>query len=306
MTENFGWRSLFVLVVPLNIAVILVTVSKLKPEWAEAAGEKFDKIGSLMYAASLTTLMIGVSLLPGPLGFAILAIGGLGLLGFVLLELKVTSPVLDMALYMRNRVFAFSNLAALINYSATFAVTFMMSLYLYYVKSLDYEAVGIVLVAQPIVMAVFSPIAGKLSDMIEPRLIASSGMGISTAGLALLSLFSKETDTYVIVAVLAFLGFGFALFSSPNTNAIMGSVQKRQYGVASASVGTMRLIGQVLSMGIAMIFLALFVGELERTPEVADRLMDSYHMSFYVFSILCFFGIFASLARGKGSGAAKS
>ncbi|OGS42888.1 MAG: MFS transporter [Euryarchaeota archaeon RBG_13_57_23] len=299
MTEYLGWRSLFLLIVPLNLVVIYVTQTRLKGEWAEAVGEAFDLRGSVMYAASLTGVIIGFSLLPSLVGAGVLVLGTLGIVGFVLIEIRERSPVLDIALFLKNRTFAFSNLAALINYSATFAVTFMMSLYLHYVKGLSYESTGAILVAQPVVMAVFSPLAGKLSDMKEPRLIASAGMAICTAGLVMLSMFTEDTEIWVMVVVLAFLGFGFALFSSPNTNAIMGSVQKRQYGVASASVGTMRLVGQVLSMGIATIFIALYVGEEALSSELAGELMHSYQVSFYVFAALCVFGVFASLARGK-------
>lgn len=299
MTEYLGWRSLFLLIVPLNLIVIYVTQTRLKGEWAEAAGERFDLKGSVMYATSLTAVILGFSLLPSLAGAGVLVLGSLGMVGFVLMEIRERSPVLDIALFLKNRTFAFSNLAALINYSATFAVTFMMSLYLHYVKGISYEITGAILVAQPVVMAVFSPLAGKLSDMKEPRLIASAGMAICTAGLVMLSLFTEDTDTWVIVAVLAFLGFGFALFSSPNMNAIMGCVQRRQYGIASGLVGTMRLVGQVLSMGIATIFIAIYVGDEALSFELADEFMDSYQVSFYVFAALCAFGVFASLARGR-------
>ncbi|OGS57038.1 MAG: MFS transporter [Euryarchaeota archaeon RBG_19FT_COMBO_56_21] len=299
MTEYLGWRSLFLLIVPLSLVVIYVAQTRLKGEWAEAAGEAFDLRGSVTYAASLTAVVLGFTLLPSLFGAGVLVLGTLGMVVFVLIETRVRSPVLDIALFLKNRTFAFSNLAALINYSATFAVTFIVSLYLYHVKGLSYWSTGAILVAQPVVMAVFSPLAGKLSDMKEPRLIASSGMAICTAGLVMLSLFTESTEIWVVVVVLAILGFGFALFSSPNTNAIMGCVQKRQYGIASASVGTMRLVGQVLSMGIATIFIALYVGEEALSSEHAAELMDSYRASFYVFAALCVVGVFASLARGR-------
>jgi MFS family permease len=148
-------------------------------------------------------------------------------------------------------------------------------------------------------MAAFSPVAGKLSDVIEPRIIASIGMGINAIGLALISFFTDGTEVWMMVAVLAFLGFGFALFSSPNTNAIMSSVEKRNYGIASASVGTMRLVGQALSLGIATMLIAVYVGSTEMSSELAPEFMDAFQPGFIIFSILCFVGIFASLARGR-------
>lgn len=297
MVALLGWRSLFLLIVPLNFAVILVAKTKLKGEWAEASGERFDLRGSVVYAVSLTAVVLGFSMLPSYFGAAMLLLGTVGMIGFVLIEIRERHPVLDMNLFRRNRTFAFSNLAALINYSATFAVTFMMSLYLQYVKNFGPELTGTILVAQPVVMAVFSPVAGKLSDIKAPRIIASAGMAVCTLGLVMLSMFTEDTEIWMIVGVLAFLGFGFALFSSPNTNAIMGSVQKRQYGIASASVGTMRLVGQVLSMGIATLFIAVYLGDQALSNELAGEFMESYEISFYVFAALCFAGVFASMAR---------
>jgi len=127
-------------------------------------------------------------------------------------------------------------LAALINYSATFAVAFFMSLYLQNIKGFDPQTAGLILVAQPVVMAAFSPVAGRLSDRIEPRIVASAGMAFTTAGLLLLSFLNVATAVEYIVASLIILGFGFALFSSPNVNAVMSSVEKKFYGVASATL----------------------------------------------------------------------
>jgi MFS family permease len=223
----------------------------------------------------------------------------LGAALFVRWEMKTTSPLLNMNLFFYNATFAFSNLAALINYSATFAVTFLMSLYLQYIKGFTPQQAGMVLVAQPIVMAVFSPIAGRLSDKIEPRVVASIGMGFTAGGLFLFTFLEQDTHLLFIVTGLVLLGFGFALFSSPNTNAVMSSIEKRFYGVGSATLGTMRLIGQMLSMGIAMVIFALHIGSARITPEYYPQFLVSMKTGFVVFSALCFGGIFASLARGK-------
>jgi MFS family permease len=218
---------------------------------------------------------------------------------FVYWESRFKHPVLDMALFRRNKAFAFSNMAALINYSATFAVTFLMSLYLQYVKELTPEEAGLILIAQPVVMAAFSPLAGRLSDVVEPQIISSIGMAISAVGLVLLSFMAAETSLWVVIASLAVLGFGFALFSSPNMNAIMSSVEKKSYGVASSTVGTMRLVGQVLSLGIATLFISLYVGSVDLTHELAPEFLRSFRLSFVLFAAMCFAGVFASLARGK-------
>jgi MFS family permease len=249
--------------------------------------------------ASLTALMIGFSKLPGSLGVWGVGGGLAGLVGFVLWEKRTPKPLLDISLFVRNPVFTFSNLAALINYSATSAVTFLVSFYLQYVKALSPQVAGLILVAQPIMMALFSPLAGRLSDSVEPRVVASVGMSIITVGLGLLAMVGKETSTALVTVYLLLLGFGFALFSSPNTNAIMSSVEKRLYGVASATFGTMRLTGQMMSMGIVMLIFALIIGNVQITPEYYPEFLHSMRIAFVVFSALCVLGVFASLARGK-------
>jgi len=299
LTQHLGWRSVFLVNVPLGLTIIALVWWQLDGEWAEARGEGFDLVGSIIYSLSLVAIMYGFSALPAMLGASLILVGVVGIVAFVWWEERVEHPVLNMALFRGNTVFAFSNLAALINYSATFAVGFLMSLYLQYVRELSPQSAGLVLVSQPIVQAVFSPFAGRLSDRVESRTVASAGMGFTVVGLVLLAGLDDDTSLRFIVASLMLLGFGFALFSSPNTNAIMSSVEKRFYGVASATLGTMRLIGQMFSMGIVMLIFSLLMGKVEIAPENYPSLLASAKLAFTIFAILCFGGIFASLARGK-------
>jgi len=299
LTRQFGWSSVFFANVPFGLLIILVSGWKLKGEWVGTPGETFDVIGSLLYALALSSIMAGITRLPGIEGAGVAVAGVLLLLLFVRWERRALNPVLDVSLFRSNVVFAFSNLAALINYSATFAVTFLLSLYLQEIKGLDPQHAGSILLAQPVLMALLSPVAGKLSDRVEPRVVASIGMGLAAVGLGMLSLIEAETPTWLIVISLVVLGSGFALFSSPNTNAVMGSVGPKQYGVASATLGTMRLTGQMLSMGIATLLLAVFVGRVKVTPPLHPQFLGALRTAFLLFTILCAGGIFASLARGS-------
>ena len=299
LTHHFGWRSVFLINLPIGIIIMTFVFWKLKGEWAEAKGEKFDLSGSIIYGLSLVVLMIGLSLLPSAEAVWPTILGILGILAFIWWEMRVESPVLHMDLFRNNPVFAFSNLAALINYAATFAVTFLMSLYLQYNKGFSPQTAGLVLVSMPAIQAIFSPIAGRLSDRIEPRILASLGMALSTIGLGMLIFLDQDTTIGFILASLIVLGLGFGLFSSPNTNAVMSSVEKRSYGVASATLGTMRQLGMIFSMGIAMITFVVFIGRVEITPEYYPAFIQSLHIAFIVFTALCFGGIFASMARGK-------
>lgn len=299
LTQHFGWRSIFFINVPIGLVIIFLVFWKLREEWAEAKGERFDLAGSIIYSLALTAIMYGFSLLPKVPGACLILTGGMGILGFALWEIKTESPVLDIGLFRNNTVFALSNLAALINYSATFAVSFLLSLYLQYTKGATPQDAGLILVAQPAVMAIFSPLAGRLSDKIEPRVVSSIGMTITAIALFLLTCLSNNTSLWFILESLILLGFGLALFSSPNTNAVMSSVEKKSYGVASGTLATMRLTGQMLSMGIAMLIFALYIGRVQITPEYYLLFVKSVKLIFAIFAILCFGGIFASLARGK-------
>jgi MFS family permease len=186
----------------------------------------------------------------------------------------------------------------MINYGATFAVAVLLSLYLQYIQGFSAETAGFILVAQPVVQTLLSPVAGKLSDRIEPRIVATAGMAITTAGLSFFIFLTPTTPLYTIVIALMVLGFGYALFSSPNTNAIMSSVDKQYLGIASGMNATMRSLGQVLSMGIAMFCFSLFIGTVTITPAVFPALMTSVTVAFLIFTCLCVLGVGASWVRG--------
>ncbi len=295
LTQNLGWRSVFLFNVPFGILIIILAATKLKAEWADAKGERFDIFGSTIYSLMLLLIMLGVSET-----YTILIVAGLSLfLAFIFWESRIKHPVLEINLFRRNLTFALSNLAALLNYSATFAVGFLLSLYLQYIKSLTPQQAGFILIAQPVVQALLSPLAGWLSDRIEPRIVASVGMAVTSLGLFIFSKIGESTEISAIVANLILMGMGFALFSSPNTNAIMSSVEKKFYGTASATLATMRVVGQMLSMAIVMFVFATHIGKSLITHEIFPKLIESIQTSFIIFSALCFFGIFASLARGR-------
>lgn len=298
LTQHLGWRSLFLAMVPLGLLILAVTHWKLPHEWAASRGERFDGKGALWYGVALVLVLYGFSVLPGLKGIILASLGVLAFAGFARYQLRAPSPLLNLRLFT-NRTFAFSNLAALINYSANFTAGFLLSLYLQYIKGLDPQAAGLILVAQPIVMALFAPIAGRLSDRFEAQKLASLGMAFCTAGLFSLTFINAETKINAISGGLVLLGLGFGFFSSPNTSAIMGAVERRFYGVASAMVSTMRLLGQMLSMGLALMVFAIVIGSVPITPVEHPALLTAIRTVFIVCTGLCFAGIFVSLARGN-------
>jgi MFS family permease len=276
-----------------------MTFKYLKGEWADARGETLDIRGSVLYGLAILVLIYGASLLPRIAAVYLMTAGLAGLALFIRLELHVPHPVFEVKLFNQNRLFTFSSLAALINYAATFALTFLLSLYLQYIKGIPPQYAGSILIAQPIVMAVFSPLSGRLSDRIEPRRIASAGMAVTAIGLFFLVFIGTETSNLFIVLILALLGFGFALFSSPNMNAIMSSVERRYLGIASGTVATMRLLGQMVSMAVAMVVFAIFIGREPISLANYGEFLKSVRVSFLIFSLLCTLGILFSLLRGE-------
>jgi MFS family permease len=301
LTQYFGWRSIFAFLVPVGITSLILIKWKIKTEWAEAVGERFDWRGSLIYGIALASFMYGFSRLPSSLGWICIGTALIMAAVFLIIENKINNPVFDIHLILRNRVFAFSGIAALINYSATSAIGFFISLYLQYLKGLDARTAGLIMISQPLAMTLLSPLAGKLSDKKNPGMIASAGMGITAAGLILLCFIGENTPDYLIVLLLLLMGVGFGLFSSPNSNAIMSSVEKRHLGVASGVVGTMRMIGQMMSMGIAMMLISLYIGKQTINPSTFRGLISAMRTGFVIFSVLSVFGIFASLARHNKS-----
>ncbi len=300
LTRYLGWRSIFAVLVPVGIASLILIHRRMKREWAEARGESFDWQGAVIYGFAMAALMYGFSKLPSTQGWLITGTGVLLMPLFILREKRALHPLFELSLISRNRIFAFSSLAALIHYAGTSATSFFLSLFLQYIKGLSARDAGFVLMAMPLAMTILSPAAGKLSDRRNPGVLASTGMGITAAGLIMLCFLSQETSIAYLTVILLIMGAGFALFSSPNTNAVMSSVEKRQLGNASGLLGTMRNVGQTFSMAIALMLLALYMGQEKIAPSNYLQLMNSMKTGFMVFSLLCVAGVFASLARNNG------
>ena len=299
LTQAFGWHSIFVISVLANVFVIAALVFKINDEWAEAKNERIDYKGSIIYMISVFALMYGFSRLPDVLGILLSLSGIAGIIVFIIFELKEKSPILNISLFINNKVFAFSNIAALINYAATFAITFILSLYLQYAKGLQPREAGLLLITQPAIMTLTAFLAGKLSDRFDSRILASIGMGIIVVGLILLYFLNIDTGNIYIIFSLIVVGLGFGFFSSPNTNAVMSSVEKKFLGTASATISTMRLMGQILSMAIAAMIMHIFLGDAKIMKTNVSQFMESAKVIFMIFAVLCFIGVFASLARGK-------
>lgn len=299
LTHHIGWRSIFFLNSFFAGFTFLLVLLKLRTEWVENKDEKFDLKGALFYGIVLTCLMLGFSFISKKWGGLLLALAGSGLYLFIKMENREKFPVINVNLFKKNRTFAFSNLATFIHYSASYAVGFLISLYLQWIKGFDPRIAGFILMGRPVTMAIFSPIAGRASDRTEPRILASSGMFLTALCFFLFIFLDPRTPVSFILLLLILNGLGFALFASPNTNAVMSSVERKNYGVASATLATMRLTGQMFSMGIATLIMVAIAGTQKIETATLPLLMKTIRISMVVSTFLCTLGIFASLARGN-------
>lgn len=299
LTQYFDWHSIFFVSAALSLTVAVGGCFLIKEDWKEDVESKFDLWGSILFAIGLSALIFGFSELPHILGIISIGIGVVVLLFFTFYEKKQEFPVFNILVFLENRVFRLSSLSALINYSATFAISFMLSLYLQYVRGLSPRDAGLILIIQSIVQAVVSLKSGRLSDKVSPALLATLGMSIIALGLVGLCFISETTSYYFLGGILFLLGLGFGIFSSPNTNIIMSSVEKKHYGLASATMGTMRLTGQAFSMGIAIMAISIMIGNVQLSPAIHAELIISMRITFIICLILSVFGIYASSVRNN-------
>ncbi len=300
LNHYFGWRSILLLTFAISITVFFIAALKLPGVKAQREGRKFDIVGNVLYILMITLIMFGLSAISTFAYAKLLIILGIVLLIiFVLHELKTEYPIIEIRLFTNNIGYAFSNIAALMNYGATFALGYLLSIYLQVVMGLDSQISGFVLISQPLVMALLSPYTGRLSDKVSPFKLASFGMGLCALGLFSFIFISKNYPFPLIIISLVVVGVGFAFFSSPNTNAVMACVEKKDYGVASSILATMRSIGHSSSMAIVTFIVARQMGNVTLAEAEPELLIRTMHISFIVFTCVCAVGIFISLKRTR-------
>jgi EmrB/QacA subfamily drug resistance transporter len=299
MTEHFGWKSIFLLCGCLGVFLIILVFYGLKAEWREASGEKFDITGCIVYVIGIALFMYGFSSLPALTAIILFAVGILCLIFFTWWEVRTPSPVFDLTLFRQNRVFLLSNLATLVIYISTFAVNFLLSLYLQYIKGFSAQMAGLILVAASVLMTTFTLLSGFLSRKIEPRLLATLGMAVDCITLIMLIYLGNDTPIWYVILALSIYGIGIGLFVAPNTNIIMSSVETKVLGVASGTLGTMRTGGMMLSMGIVMILFTLHIGQAEITEAYYPQFLASVKVGFIIFTVLGIGGVIAQLVARR-------
>ncbi len=299
ITSHMGWRYVFWLVVPFGIAASILCLTRMRGDWRIAQNQKMDWRGSVVYAVGVALVMLGAPhLSQGATGITMMITGFALVVFFGFRETRVPDPLLDVALLVKNKMFALSCLAAMGSYAATFGLTFFMSLYLQYAMDLSPFNAGFVLLLQPVTQMLVSPLAGKITDRVGAVKVANVGIAATCIGLLMVALTVGRSASVPLIALeLVLIGTGFGVFITPNTVAIMGSVESHQYGMASGMIGTVRTIGMVTSMTTITLVLSLFMGGEAITKTTLPLYITSMKTGLIAFAAFSFLGAGLSLGR---------
>ncbi|MCS7108937.1 MAG: MFS transporter [Sulfolobales archaeon] len=286
IVNQFGWRAIFVLkaltaFIGLIAAVLFIDLKR-------GTSPKPNIVRSLLTPTSIALIILGASNIDNLLWVSLIPLGLVILTTTLMLERR--SPKLLHSKLLKKRPLM-ANSSALFNYSATYALTILLSIYLQRIRGLQPSDAGLVLATQPIVQAALSPIAGYLADRYEPSITASIGMFIISAGIGSLLLINTEFSIINLVLILITLGVGFALFASPNTTAIMNMSPKEAYGTATAFLATMRFLGQALSTSI-----------ITSIMRIESELMKAIELSLMIYLSLSVVGAILSLLARESKG----
>lgn len=273
LTDAFGWRFVFLLQAPFALIGVLLILTKMKGEWVNENALKLDIVGSLLLAMSMITFFIGIAELPEMYAVLVLLFSiGIGVL-FLRHNKLSQNPIIKLRVIRENNAFFNALLSSFSMYGGQYGLIFILGLYLQYNQGLSPTDAGRLIMLQAIIMAVLAPIAGRLSDIHKPWLLAALGCLSVAFGISIILLINITNSLWVFVAAFIFIGIGFGLFSTPNNSAAMGSVSKQGLGMASALLTMARLVGQMIGTTIVTLLMSLFIGASKITPEKYQDLM---------------------------------
>jgi MFS family permease len=281
----------------MGAVAIIASSLAIKREWRVEVNERFDILGAIYYALSIFCVIYGFSLIPNPKSWPLFLFGAFMVVMFIRHENRNSDPLFNLRLFSSNYNFRMSTVASMLNYAVTGALTFILSLYLQTVRGLDAQDAGMLLMIQPIAQTVLSVYSGRLSDKMNPAILATAGMAVICVGMVGLCFVGETTPWWFFVSIILCFGVGFGTFSSPNVNLIMSSVEKQYYGTASAVTGTARQIGQSFSIGIATLCLHIYLGNNIISPANRDDFMSSFHLTCVISLVMCVIGVYASATR---------
>lgn len=299
LVQNLSWRFVFLITILLAM-ISYCLLCKIVDEW-KLEEASLDKIGSVIYVFGIGLLLYGFTILNTHIGVALVVTSLILLAIFVRYELKRENPVYEMRLF-KNVNYTTSNIVALIAYLSTYVVSYVLNYHFQYIMALDAQTSGLILISTPVMMLLIAAQAGKLSDRINPAILQLLGVTLITIAIALISQISYTTPIYMIVIAMIIQGIGHGFFSTPNNNIILSSVDnKKDIPTASASVATVRNLGQSFSLGILTVTFAFIMGNVEIQPSNYDLLVQSNQTTMLIITALSILAIVLSVIGLKSS-----
>ncbi len=303
LTSEFGWRAVFYINIPIGLTALLLSLRAIPEDPPNENAERFDLVGAAMFVAGLVLFLLALNQgsewgWTSPLILTLLAIAALILIAFVVVERRVAHPMLDLGLFQR-RLFSASVASAVLNYICLYSVVFLMPFYLIQGRGFGIDQAGLLLTAQPLIMAIAAPLSGILSDRIGSRLPGTLGMAILATGLFLMSRLGSGSAQIDIILALAIVGLGTGIFVSPNSSALMGSAPRVRQGIAAGILATARNVGMVLGVGFAgAIFTTVQAQSAANGASAA--LFAGVDAGWLAAAGVGIVGVFASAVRGSG------
>ena len=299
ITDNFGWKMVLFIPAPLACLLIVTLLTFIKTDWKRSQHSPFDWLGALTFSLWAFLLIIAVRDLPSGESIICLIFSVATLCFFLWQQSRTSEPLIKLKLFQHSKVFSLSLATAVLMYASSYPIGFLLSLYLQYIKGIDAFQTGQIMLTQALGMALLAPFAGKFSDHIEARVLTTIGCLIVASGFAFLSQLNADTSTSTISASLFCIGVGFGLFSTPNTNAVLSTVDNNDIGVASATINLARVIGNLIGISLINLLVHLMIGDQPINPSNFPQLLTTLN---WALSISCCFVIIASLLsanRGK-------
>ena len=310
MITYFGWRSIFLINVPVGIFGTIWSYVRLKEVSIKHVSGKFDYAGSILYCIGLSTILLALTIGdPGSARNIVILAGGLVLFVVVIIvELKQKYPTLDLSLF-KIRLFAAANLTGFLNSLAFSCGPFLRSLYLQLILGYSPLKAGVILIPMEIVVFVLSPISGRMADRYGSRALSSAGLALNASALIWFSTLTETSSYSAVLISLMLFGIGRALFMPPNTSSIMGSVPAEKRGVANGIRMTLNMTGGVLSVPFSLLLMTLvmpyarlsqIVGSTQLN-DANERLLflHAINHACLILGIIILFAIIPSLLRGQ-------
>ncbi|WP_321504466.1 MFS transporter [uncultured Methanoregula sp.] len=304
LIHYFGWHSIFLAVIPIvlfNLLLTWVYVWKL-PDNVHHSLAGFDIGGSVLFAIAMITLIYGFSVIPGITGFVCIGSSLVLFSVFILYEKRMASPIFDVNLLFGNRKFMLAGTAAMLGYSITAGMMYVMPLFIQSIMGYSPLVTGMVYVGAALCQVIFSMIAGSLSDRVTSGHISAAGLTLAAIALVLLLGIDPTTSLVIIAVLMMVLYTGLAFFGTPNTYAIMGSVPMEKQGMAAGTIATLRRFGNQLSIAIPMMIFSIILGNVVLADVNPQEFMLSFRIIVGIFIVLTVTGIVCSILQEKARG----